>query len=73
MARQLKSDFSCHVRTLKYLKLAGRRTAALNADAEAIAMLKRALKVAIELGDVPAEHRLMNVLDQLAAAGVGAT
>jgi predicted ATPase len=59
-------------KALEYLELSGRRAAALNANAEAISMLRRAHKIAVELGDAPAQERLSSTLEGLAAADVGA-
>jgi class 3 adenylate cyclase len=55
------------VKALSYLELAGRRAASLNADAEAGTLLRRALKVADEIGAKPAEERIRAELDRLAA------
>ena len=55
------------VKALSYLELAGRRAATLNADAEAGTLLRRALKVADEIGAKPAEERIRAELDRLAA------
>ena len=55
------------VKALSYLELAGRRAASLNADAEAGTLLRRALKVAGEIGARPAEERIRAELDRLAA------
>src|SRR5262249_29713168 len=55
------------VKALQYLELAGRRAAALNADAEAVRLLRRALKVADEVGDELAEERLRSELERLSA------
>ena len=54
-------------KALSYLELAGRRAATLNADAEAGTLLRRALKVADEIGAKPAEERIRAELDRLAA------
>ena len=54
-------------KALSYLELAGRRAASLNADAEAGTLLRRALKVADEIGAKPAEERIRAELDRLAA------
>jgi predicted ATPase len=62
---------SNRAKALEYLELAGRRAASLNATAEAATLLKRARKVAAELGDAPAERRLTDELEQLATAGAG--
>ena len=58
-------------KALEYLQLAGARALSLNANAEATAMLKRALKVAAELGDAAAEQRIRADLDRLGALEVG--
>ena len=55
------------VKALSYLELAGCRAALLNADAEAGTLLRRALKVADEIGAKPAEERIRAELDRLAA------
>ena len=59
-------------KALEYLELTGRRAAALNATSEAVSILRRAHTVAVELGDVAAEQRLMDALEQISAAQVGA-
>ena len=57
------------MKALEYLELAGSRAASLNANAEAAALLRRALKVATEVGDAPAEQRLIQELGRLSATG----
>jgi class 3 adenylate cyclase len=54
-------------KALEYLELAGRRAAALDADAEAVTLIRRALRVAEELDDTRAADRLKAELDRLAA------
>jgi class 3 adenylate cyclase len=60
---------SNRAKALEYLELAGRRAGSLNATAEAATLLRRARKVAAELGDAPAERRLTDELEQLATVG----
>ena len=58
-------------KALEYLELAGSRAASLNANAEAAALLRRARRVATEVGDVTAEQRLTGELGRLSATGAG--
>jgi class 3 adenylate cyclase len=58
-------------KALEYLELAGARAASLNANAEAAAMLRRALNAAEELGDKAARQRIGGELDRLGTADVG--
>jgi class 3 adenylate cyclase len=57
-------------KALEYLELAGARAAALNGNAEAAALLQRALAAARELGDDLAGQRIARELDRLMSESV---